>query len=81
MCETDLRNEILQSTQRLMNQIDQIKPVEINPEEIEKSQAFINQIESEQIQNIEKSLFYLLKKRSHQWCFFLGRICIWAKVR
>lgn len=55
MCETDLRNEILQSTQRLMNQIDQIKPVEINPEEIEKSQAFINQIESEQIQNIEKS--------------------------
>lgn len=55
MCENDLRNEILQSTQRLMNQIDQIKPIEINPDEIEKSQAFINRIENEQIQNIEKS--------------------------
>lgn len=55
MSENDLRNEILQSTQRLMSQIDQIKPVEINPEEIEKSQAFINRIETEQIQNIEKS--------------------------
>lgn len=55
MYEANLREEILQSTQRLMNQIDQIKPVEINLEDIEKSHAFLQSIDDEQISNIEKS--------------------------
>ncbi|OHS93561.1 hypothetical protein TRFO_40185 [Tritrichomonas foetus] len=50
----NIHDEILQSTQNLMDQIDQKQPVDINSQEIEKSQAFIHTIEYDQTEMSQK---------------------------